>query len=263
MFRSSLYVWLFLGLALAPRAAAQSAENEPQWLAHLSANEQFKSEILLRNDDSDRALSLRLVFFDRDGEPAQVSLRDADGLAKTVSELELSLNPQAVKIISLQSVTGGDNRSVQAKVVVSGEGRLAVEANFNRFDNGQKTAKVGVAGTLPATLFRINVNASPDPVNGAVELRGLGVANTHGENPCDCLATLVDDRGFQLETRQITIPPNGKWLGVIGDLFPEGAMALDGAGHIDAFCGEAVVVLALSFEGSLMSTAPVTLYRIE
>ena len=253
---------LLLGCSASLDLFGQTASSRPQWLGHLSANPQFRSEILLRNDGFDRSLSVLLELFDSDGLPAQVALSLDGGEPQTVDQLALILAPLESQALVLNSVTSGDGRSIQARITPSEQAPLAVEANFSRFEGGEKVAKVGVPVISPGKVFRINVDNGVDPVSGLAEIRGLGIADTDDLNSCECLLTLVDERGLPLAGSLITIPPRGKWLGVIGDLFADTNGLLSGRGYLDALCSEPVSVLALSFEGKLMSTVPVTVYQL-
>ena len=243
---------------------AQPIEDETTWLAHLSANEQFQSDILFRNDAFDAAVTYRILFLDTEGNPAQVSLRDASGSEQVVTEQALTLAPQASTSLSLRAIGGGDGRSLQAKVIVPEASLLTVEADFTGTEGDLKVNKVGVPVVAPAKLFRINLDDTPDPVSNLVEVRGLAITNTAAENACECLVTLVDETGAQLATSLVSIPAEGKWLGASGNLFPgAGSLPGSGKGYLDASCSEEVVVLALAFEGSLMSTVPVTRYDLD
>jgi len=247
-------------LALLWASSLRAQETETLWLAHLSANEQFQSELQLRNDGFDRSRTFHIAFFASDGTVAEVVLIDNAGTPRQETELALTLDPQTSAKIQLQAVTGGDDRSLQARVTVPADGLSSVEADFSGFEGTRKVNKVGVPVGVPARLFRINVDGAPD-ARGVVEVRGLGITNTDDANDCACVVTLVGADGRRLDTSIVRIPPLGKWLGPASSLFPEDPLD-NGMGFLDASCSEPVVVQALAFEGQILSSVPVRRYDL-
>ncbi|CAM2005822.1 hypothetical protein [Acanthopleuribacter pedis] len=249
---------LFSLLCLAAGCVSLSAA--PQWIAHLSANDDFKSDILVRNDSFDETLSVTLNFFASDGGEAAVTLTDAAGQQNAVRRWEVTLAPQTAALVQLQSVTGGDNRSVQARVDALNQSNeettlLAVEASFTRFEAGTAVSKVGVALSAPARIFKVNTPAS--------EPRGFGITNTDPGQSCECTFTLVGNDGTQLGTTTASIPAHAKWLGVVDTLFPGYATTLNSElGSINALCSTPVVVQGLAFNGTVTSGIPTTGFNL-
>ena len=252
--------WLSLcvfGLSLTAFAGGHGTT----WIPHLSANEQFKSTIFLRNDSFDAPLTVTATFFASDGTAPAVSLSDSNGPQSGVSEWSATLAPQTARVIELDSVTGGDDRSVQARITgVDGAGNeselLAIEAAFALFDGTNVVSKVGVAVSDPSTFFKVNLNGA--------ELRGFGVTNTDAAQACDCTFTMVGGEGQQLATAIVSIPAQGKWLGVVEDLFPNvGELLGSDLGHMSALCSESVSVQALAFNEGVMSGVPATGFQFD
>ncbi len=241
-------------------AGIGSLQAAHQWIPHLSANDDFKSDIWIRNDSFDETLAIEVVFYAADGSDAVVDISDSQGTQSEISTWTTNLAPQSGARIQLIAVRNGDMRSVQATVLGrntagTASSLVAVEASFTRFSDGVAASKVGVALTPAAPVFAVNTPAD--------ELRGFGITNTDEGQACECAFTLVDNSGAQRATTTATIPARGKWLGVVDTLFSGYADTLGGGlGQVRALCSTPVVVQGLAFNGAVTSGVPVTGYPL-
>jgi len=235
-----------------------------QWIPHLPANEDFKSSVLVRNDDVDDAVRFLVVFLLPSGPNALVTYVDENGVQGQSDTWEVSVPSQGSALAYITAIDGA--RSVHAIVFslrepaadIIGTDNVGIEASYARVANGQVLATVGHGSVKPTRGFKMNLDYTTSPFSFENKLRGLAIVNTDLDVSCDCRTFLVTRSGIPVASDTLTIPAREKWLGLAADLFPGANTLLQhGQGSIFLACEKEISVLGLTFQGNALGSAPI------
>ena len=226
-FTLSLMLWIPL----------QAQEAPDRWLPHYTLDGgSFATEINLINTDFEAGHEVRLVPFGSDGTQLTSLIRTtetAPGQRLALSRGELEWTGQPVSHVRVEA---------DEAVRVSGTFRANLE--------GAMPADV-TAETQTAAVIRFV------PVGGDGWFDGV-VATNIGEEAGTIIATAHDPQGNTLRTAQAAVPPGGKWLDVLGNLFGE---ELNGDGYVEIRAEPAMLFLVL--RGSLGNQQPAVLTQVQ
>jgi len=243
-----------LPLDTADEPLAQAGATVMKVVPHLSANEIWKSTIMIRSDAT-YYIEIIIEFRDPDGFPATVVFYDSDDEMFSGEGFHFGLEPYEIYSIDFDQIEGGWS-SLQMFSYSSDSDRFySIESVYNRYDeNSLKTASVGVPTEAPYQRFIMNLDERFDAYSGYQKFRGLALTNTT-DHTCRCDVFLYDDGkgGENLDGHlgevNITLPPRAKWLGYAIDLYPDIDEQLrHGFGYMDVICDELVSALGLGFE---------------
>lgn len=239
---------------IAPQRDKNARVDVLKVVPHLSANDIWKSSLLIRNDAT-YDIQVFLEFIAPDGLPVDVRFVDSDGSEFVASGFSPVLSGYEIFGLDFDVVSEGF-ASFQVFAYTSESERFyGLEALYHRYDGNAKVASVG-APYLPAfPRFLLNMDERFDLFSGQQKFRGLALTNTESEN-CDCIAYLYDDgldganlQGY-IDAVTIQLGSQQKWVGLIIDLFPDiDDQLAKGFGYIDVDCqGRYVNAMGLAFE---------------
>lgn len=236
-----------------------------QAVPHLSANSQWTSEILIRNN-SPNATVITFDFFGEDGRPALVTFTDSDGNSFRNEGFVADLIGLELFTMSFDSVVNLNSFHIYA-FADENASNYTIEAFYHLFSGNNKLATVGVPIQEPGTNPVMNLDSRLDLDSNKQRFRGLAVTNFLNSD-CECDIWVYDDgvnganaaQGpFNVGTLQI--PPSGKWLGTTFDLIPDMENLLQRSfGFVELNCDNPVSVLGLTFENgsSVVGSVPIT-----
>lgn len=236
-----------------------------QVIPHLSANDRFKSELVVRNN-STSPITITFDFYGEDGFAAEVIFSDSDG--SNWQEQGFIATIQGLEVFSMFFDRVFDLNSFHIYAFADEtESNYTLEAFYHLLDGNDKLATVGVPAADPGTNPVMNLDNTIDIDSGLRRFRGVAVTNFLDTN-CVCDVWVYDDGAnganaaegpFNIGT--IQIPPSGKWLGTTYDLIPDINFYLPrGFGFVELNCDNPVSMLGLTFEdGSpIIGSVPVT-----
>ncbi|MCB1043555.1 MAG: hypothetical protein KDC35_11470 [Acidobacteria bacterium] len=221
---------------------------------HLSANNLWKSSLLIRNDAT-YDIQVFLEFIAPDGLPVDVTFVDSDGTEFTSNGFAPVLSGFEIFGMDFDVVSEGFQSFQVFAYTDSAERFYGLEAMYHRYEGGVKVASVGAAYLPSFPRFLFNMDERFDLFSGQQKFRGLALTNTEDGN-CDCTAYLYDDglnganlNGY-IDAVTIQLGAQQKWVGYIIELFPEIDTQLQrGFGYIDVDCqGRLVSAMGLVFE---------------
>lgn len=236
-----------------------------QVVPHLSANNQWRSEITIRNNSAFPTI-VTLDFFGEDGLAAVVKFDDSDGNA--FQEQGFIANIQGLEVFSMFFESVQDLNSFHIYAFADeNNSDYTIEALYHLFSGTTKLATVGVAIQEPGTNPVMNLDNRFDLDSGKQRFRGLAVTNFL-DTDCECDIWVYDD-GFNganaaegpFNIGVLQLPPSGKWLGTTDDLIPDIDIYLPrDFGFVELNCDNPVSVLGLTFENgsSTVGSVPVT-----
>lgn len=234
--------------------ALQAKATVMKVVPHLSANETWKSTLLIRSDAT-YYIEVVFEFYDPEGRSTNVVFFDSTDERYEGEGFRFGLQPYEIYSIDFDHVTSGW-ASLQVFAYSTDSDRFySIESIFNRYDEqSRKTAAVGVPTEAPYERFIMNMDERFDAYSGYQKFRGFALTNTT-DDTCRCDIFLYDDgkAGENLEGHlgqvQITLGPRAKWVGYIIDLYPDiDDLLRDGFGYIDVMCSRPVNALGLAFE---------------
>lgn len=224
---------------------------------HLAVNEDWVSELTIRSD-SLAVISMILEFRDASGNPTTATFYDSFGNQYTDSGFAIpDLQPYEIYSLDFDQLFDG-NRNLQVFVFSDeSQASYALEASYHRFQDGQKVASVGVPTVAPGNTFIMNVDQRFDPITGNRRFRGLAITNVH-DYTVTCLITLFnkngyaeDEFGLPYDIVRIEIPPYGKWVGTVYNLYPNIDNHLnDDLGYLYVEANGLVSTMGLGFEAN-------------
>ncbi len=223
-------------------------------IPHMSANNIWKSSLLIRNDAT-YSIQVFLEFIAPDGLPVDVLFVDSDGNEFESNGFAPTLSGYEIYGLDFD-LAADDFQSFQVFAYTEEIDRFyGLEAVYHRYNGNQKEATVG-SPYLPAfPRFLLNMDERFDLFSGQQKFRGLAITNTEN-NDCDCTAYLYDNGleganldGF-LDSVRIELGPQQKYVGLVIDLFPDvDTLLAQGFGYIDVDCeGRLVTAMGLAFE---------------
>jgi len=250
-----------------PADAPVPKANSLDVVPHLSANGDWKSAVLVRNN-LDFSINLIFEFYDEYGDPAQVYFDDSDGQSWVGNGFDFFLAGREVFALDFDIIEGGYPSFQIFAYSEANIGDYSIETVYSRYDRGTKTASVGVQNSPDSTAFSMNMDERFDPFTGYQKFRGLALTNGEHES-CRCTAYLYDDgRGGvnldgPVDIVDIDLPARAKWVGLLIDLFPDIDNLLPvGFGYMDVECDRYVSALGLAFEvnSPIAASVPVEPY---
>lgn len=251
--------------------SAQPAEKRAEvfrLVPHLAVSGQWKSVLTFRSDNAAGSVIL-LEFYDENGLPIEATFFDSDGFEYNAAGFEFELF--GFEIYQLEFDQLADNqRSIQVFAFVDeSQDTFGLEAVYNNFSGQDKLSSVGVGLANPGDLFVVNFDQRVDAYTGNRKFRGMAVTNTALDS-CQCDVQLYNGDGSDLdrfgapfEVIRLDIPPSGKWLGTVYDLYPDiDDRLLNGLGYAEVICNQFVSPFALAFEQNapIVSSVPVDVF---
>lgn len=241
--------------------------NQERVLAHVSVNDTFQSDLLIRSDSTDTQ-GFSLYFYGPDGLAVNVKFNTSDNEYYEASGFNFELSGYEIFAINFEEINGWP--SIQVVVVTTESDRFySIENTYKRYAGSQKVASVGALATDAYTQFLMNVDERLDPVSNQYKYRGLAVTNI--SNNVMSFTVYLYDRGVgglntegYLASETIrNIPANGKWLGYVSDFFPNlPSLLTDDLGYILIETTEPSGAIGLSFEENSYATGSVPIEPI-
>lgn len=224
-----------------------------QVVPHLSANNVWKSEIVIRNNSLNGTV-ITFDFYGEDGLPAVVQFTDSDGNFWSNQGFVADILGLEVFSMSFESVDELNSFHIYA-FADENASDYTIEAFYHSFTGTTKLATVGVLTQEPGTNPVMNLDNRFDIDSGRRRFRGLAVTNFL-DTQCECDIWVYDDGSNGANANEgpfsagtLSIPPSGKWLGTTFQLIPDMETFLPRSfGFVELNCDNPVSMLGLTFE---------------
>lgn len=257
--------------AQATEAISGKRMNTFKTVPHLAINDQWKSTLNVRNDNSS-PITLEFQFYTPDGDPATARFFTSDNRNQELSGQGFNLVLSGYEIFSFEFDSVDNASSIHVYVFETNDNsNYSLETIYNNYSGGQKLSAVGVGYQPANNNFIMNIDHREDAYSEGFLFRGMALTNT-SESNCECDVFFYDD-GFNGSNQNVgpfdlgtlTLGPSEKWLWVSTDGFAgqnlDDLMSV-GLGHIFMECNQPVSVLGLSFEegSSIVASVPIDFY---